>query len=220
MTRPWISDRPLLNIQTMVSITWNYHSYWKAKEKYKKKNLHLNFLTTYDIKPLLYHASSFYPPRYLLPRVMLQPQTKSQNQGIVRTQKNPDLTFLTFYLFPRWGGGRGGGGKNPLYPLFITTSCQLTQQVTLRTLATRGCCGVLICKGYFQHFMANTRQSNCTCVYYFISYALFDGSVHFHLSLSVTLGNISPSATDLRITSLPSGTSTNTSKPTLYSLRI
>lgn len=73
---------------------------------------------------------------------------KSQNWGIVQTQKfEPNLSHLLFIPYK--------GGKSLITP-FLSNSCHLTENTTLRTLAVRGCCGLSL-SGDTQHMFLSFR---------------------------------------------------------------
>lgn len=62
---------------------------------------------------------------YLLERVTHAPETKSLNQGVMRTQKaRPNLSYLLY--IPEMGASL------PHTPSFFSTMCQLTQQFCYR----------------------------------------------------------------------------------------
>lgn len=88
---------------------------------------------------------TYFLNRYQFPRATHPPQAKSKNQGIIQTQ-NPNLSYLLFIPQIGW--------EVPC----ISTLFQNKENMRLRTLAVRGCCGLRLESGDMQRLFSSLRN--------------------------------------------------------------
>lgn len=117
------------------------------------------------------------------------PETKSQNQGIVR-MRNPNPTFPPSYLLPKKKGGRGVSSPvHPLYQHFLTT---LVENTALRTMAVCGCC--LLRATWWAYFLSFLGKNEVAAavpeLLITLLLMLYQTAVSTSLSLCVALRNI------------------------------
>lgn len=111
---------------------------------------------------------------------MHSPETESQSQGIMGSQKSK---FNLFYLTSITKKGRGGP-----YQHFVPTCRKHNTKNWLHEDVGGLCLWVVSCSRYFGNFM--TLGHNLVCVFFFtISYALLDGSAHMPLLLYFAIVN-------------------------------